>query len=194
MLTDYQFFVVILLSGGIWLGVIGGAVVGALVGALISSIRTHRFVNFIPGAIKSVLPAIALSVVISVPLLLFEILLAQPGYKNPWYAPSWMLSFRIGIVFVAGSVGAMLAQRPGFMRLRSRGVISWTIVGAFLGAFGNLLNSFDGYFAEQSNELPIRYAITGFLFGGTVALVWCLIVRAVQKREFDELGKTTGQV
>jgi len=50
--------------------------------------------------------------------------------------------------------------------------MAWTSSAAFLGALAFAWFGFSGY---RSNEPPMRSALTGFIFGGVVALA-CLTI------------------
>ena len=180
MLTDTQIDILMMLSWGIWFGVVGGALAGALAGALIRPIRTHRFFSFLPGAFCSALPAAAIAVAVSFVAVLIQMVLCKPGHKSGWDIPVWAMSVQAVFIFVAGVVGAFLAHRQSRVPLRRRGIIVWTLVGAFLGALAYLGTSFDGYYVLQSNARPIRHAIIGFLVGGVVVLLWRLAIEIFQ--------------
>jgi hypothetical protein len=125
------------------------------------------------------LPAAAIAVAVSFVATMLQMVLCKPGYKAGWDVPVWAASVQAVLIFVAGVVGAFLAHSHS--RVRRRGIIVWTLAGAFFGALAHLGTSFDGYYVLQSNARPIRHTIVGFLVGGIVVLLWRLVIEIFQR-------------
>jgi len=111
MLTENQIDTIMMLSGAVWLGLVGGALTGALAGALICAIRTRRLLSFLPGSFCAILPAAAFAIAVSLLAALIQMLLCNPGHKSGWDVPVWGTSVQAIAIFSAGASGAFFAQR-----------------------------------------------------------------------------------
>lgn len=146
-----------------------GVLAGALIGA-IRNLRDPSSVFFFPT-----LQSAAISIAVSLVIAIFQMLLCQPGHKSGWNVPLWSIGIQGVAIFVAGVVGSFLRQSPTRTAPRLSSIIVSALLGAIVGAVAFLGVAFDGYFVLQSNSRPIIQAITGFVIGGGVALLWCAV-------------------
>lgn len=172
MLSELQIDVIMMLSGAVWFGLVGGGLAGALAGALIRPMRTHHFFSFLPGSFCSALPAAAIAIGVSMLASIVEMILCKPGEKAGWDIPVWAVSAQAIAIFIAGVIGAFLAQHPRLGRVDPRRTIIWALAGSSLGTLACLGFSFDGYYVVQSNARPVCYAVIGIVIGGSVVLLW----------------------
>ncbi len=174
----------------VWFGLVGGGLAGVLAGALVRVIRTHLVFSILPGSFLAALPSATTAIAVSLVIAVFQMALCRWGHKAGWDVPVWSMSIQVIAIFVAGVVGAFLAQRPRRMTPRLRSILLSALLGAVLGAVAFLGTAFDSYYVLQSNARPIRQAIMGFVIGGIVVLLWRAVVE-MGYRQFNKALQAT---
>jgi len=179
MLTETQIDIIGMLSWAVWFGLLGGFC-GLLTGALVFAIRTHHVSSFMLGILRGVLPSLSISVAVSLFVALIQIELCKPGLKEGWDVPVWSLSVQAIAIFTAGTMGSLIAPRLLPKMLGFKMAFGLAFIGAVLGAIANLDTAFDGYYVLESNARPVHQAITGFVTGVIVVLLWRFVVEMLQ--------------
>ena len=178
----------------VWLGLLGGGLVGVLAGALIRVIRTHRVFSLLSGSFLAALPSAAAGVAVSVIITIFQMALCDT-YKGSLQAPIWSVGLQIIAIFIAGGVGAFLAQRPRRMTPHLRSTLYSAVLGAIIGTVAYVPIAF--LYAHELAEkhwkpFLIYQAIIGFLFGGVVVLLWHEVIEIGYRMSNKAVEKKRG--
>jgi hypothetical protein len=186
MLTETQVNVLEFLASSVWLGLLVGGSSGLIADASVPVVRTHRIFAALPGSLLAMVPAAAFGITVSLIFGLLQMVVCTPGEKAGWNVPEWLAWIQITVVLVAGLVGAFVMLRHRLI-FRPRIVGAFVLFGAIVGCMAHLDTAFDGYFPLQTNARLIRQAVIGFLVGGIIVLLLCLLVRLLNSRR-DEIS------
>jgi hypothetical protein len=166
-------------SGSAYIAAIGGALCGLTVGAAIRTIRTRRAAGLVTGAVYGVVPGATIGMGAAAVIGTLQAILSSPGGKGGYLVPEWSFWLAPCLALLAAGLAARLVvpdahAEPRQARKAFWIVVIWTVSCGLMAALAWAWLGFSGYFIRQTNEGPMRAALTGFLFGGGGALV-CLV-------------------
>jgi hypothetical protein len=181
MFTSLQVDILEGISSSAWVGIIAGALCGLFAGALIRALGTRSLGGLLTGAVYGLVPGAVSSAIVGTAIAAAETPLLEVGVKGMYEVPdSYLLPNLLALLLAAGIAVALAvptSRKAPSSRCRFLlALLFWTTSGAVVGAIANVGSGFSGYFVLQSNEQPIRYAISGLAFGSCVALSWRIVV------------------
>lgn len=198
MLTEQQVEFIERLSGGAWFGVVMGAVCGLLVTAAMLIKQGRRrsgiegFVGLLYGVVPGAMAAAIMAILVAAIAVPLERNYCEPGPKGGYVIPDGLASLILVVsmfvcLFAAG-IAARLAipdvgtkQQP-WSEVRGS-AITWSALGALIGAIAGIGRGFDGYFVVQSNAGPICCAIAGAAFLAVGSLLWRMTTGLIDRPE-----------